>query len=126
AGADIESKWLVWAARLNRKSRPLSRCPIMWPPRISAIFTSTRSQISIIFAGLPPYSGIMLSIIRTLAPRPRRRRANAEPIKPIPPVITTPAPEKTSRRGSEHELIIFRAQELHRDVLPSVFGPPDR
>ena len=67
----------------------------------------TRSRISAILAKLPPYSGIILSTRRTLAPRVTRRRANAEPIKPRPPVITTRAPLKTSRRKSGFEPTFF-------------------
>src|SRR5271166_146241 len=71
------------------------------------MLTATLSRISAILARLPPYSGIILSTRRTSAPSATRRRANAEPIKPRPPVITALAPLKASRSKSKLELTFF-------------------
>src|SRR5712691_5703446 len=55
-----------------------------------------------------------------------RRLANAEPIKPIPPVITTRAPANTSRRGSKLELTTSRVQKLLKDVASPARSVSDR
>src|SRR5579883_3685024 len=67
--------------------------------RISAISTVTRSRISAMFAGLPPYSGNKLSTRSKSAPSATSRAATVEPMKPRPPVTMTRAPEKTALRS---------------------------
>src|ERR1700682_5146382 len=68
------------------------------------MLTETRSRMFAIFAGLPPYSGIMLSTSRTSAPNATRRRAMAEPMRPSPPVITARVPAYPSSRGSDRNV----------------------
>ena len=41
------------------------------------------------FARLPPYEGIRLSIKVTRAPRPTSLRASIDPMKPQPPLMST-------------------------------------
>ena len=55
---------------------------------------------SAMLAGLAPPSGTMLSSRTSSAPSPASRRANAEPISPTPPVISTRALRKAVKSGS--------------------------
>src|SRR6266851_1049413 len=101
SGAFIESRWLVWPARSKRKSWPSSRWRSAAASRISAMLTRTRSRMSAMLARLAPASATMLSTSSTSAPSATKRRANAEPIRPTPPVIITCAPRKAAERRSE-------------------------
>src|SRR6266851_5772019 len=77
------------------------------------MLTETRSRMCAIFAGLPPYSGIMLSTSRTSAPNATRRRAMAEPMRPSPPVITARVPAYPSSRGSDRNVTPPRPLSRH-------------
>src|SRR5437016_4901331 len=68
---------------------------------------------------LPPYSGIRLSTTVTSAPRPTRRRARLEPMKPRPPVMSARRPANQAKRGSS-----VTAQTLIRSG--SRIGEPPR
>jgi len=52
--------------------------------------------MSVMLATFPPPSGTMLSKSSTSAPSATKRRASAEPIKPMPPVIITCEPRKAA------------------------------
>src|SRR5882724_1796495 len=97
-GSLIESMWLVWPARLKRKSCPRTSCGSRDQSRTSATCTRTRPATPARLRRLPPYSGMRLSTMLTRAPRRTSARARLDPMKPRPPVMSTRLPAKARRR----------------------------